>query len=34
MQSDVNSFFGDVVLGSLSMEFRDEERIWGHKYEE
>ena len=25
MQSDGNSFCGDVVLGSLNMEFRDEE---------
>ena len=32
IQSDVNRFCGDVVLGSFHMEFRDEERIYGQKY--
>ena len=31
MQSDGNSFCGDVVLDSFNMEFRDEERILGQK---
>ena len=33
MQSDGNSFCGDVVLGSFNQEYREEDRIWGEKYE-
>ena len=34
MQLDGNSFCGDVVLGSFNMEYGEEDRIWGQKYEE
>ena len=33
MQSDGNSFCGDVVLDSFNMSFRDEDSILEQKYE-
>ena len=33
MQSNGNSFCEDVVICSFDMEYREEERIWGQKYE-
>ena len=33
MQSDGNSFFGDVVLDSFNMSFRDEDSILDIEYE-
>ena len=33
MQSDGNSFRGDVVLGSFNMSYRDEDSILKQKYE-
>ena len=33
MQSDGNSFCGDVVLGSFNMSYRDENIILEQKYE-
>ena len=33
MQSDENSFWGDVVLESFSMAYRDEGSILDQKYE-
>ena len=33
MHSDVNSFFGDVVLDSFNMSYRDEDSILDLEYE-
>ena len=33
MQSDEKSFFGDVVLDSFDMSYRDEDSIIDQKYE-
>ena len=33
MQSDGNSFYGDVVLDSFNMVYSNENRIEDHKYE-
>ena len=33
MQSDVNSFCGDVVLDSFYMVYNDEDSIYDQKYE-
>ena len=33
MQSDGNSFCGDVVLGSFNISYRDEDSILEQKYE-
>ena len=33
MQSDGNSFFGDVVLDSFNKEYRDKDSILDQKYE-
>ena len=33
MQSDGDSFRGDVVLGSFNMSYRDEDSILDQKYE-
>ena len=33
MQSDGNSFSGDVVLNNYNMVYSDEDNIWGQKYD-
>ena len=34
MQSDGNSFIGDVVLGSFDMSYKDKDGILNQKYEQ